>query len=190
MIAKNCTMEDMLTALVMVNRKYEGNILFRHLDHSGKRLSFTLKVKDSKAPGHGRGHSGNRTASCCWHVHGHFFEELFNVRPEAVVYSSRTGKWITKDGGNWEDYQVGSMMSPKRASQACDCGMLRPTMEGDGWKTYAMARGMVGRCPHFILAPEHYKADGTCLCFDKGHQDKLQAERAARRAQVIKHARQ
>ena len=190
MIAKNCNIADLQAAINAVNKRYEGNVDFRSLAQSGRKVTFTLRVMDSKGPGHNIGPSGNRTASACWHVHGHFFEELFKTAPKAVVYSSRTGKWITRAAGNWEDYQVGSIMSPRRASQACNCGMLRPTIEGDGFKVYTMARGMVGRCPSFILAPEHYKADGTCLCFDKGHQAKLAAERAERKAKTLKHARQ
>ena len=39
----------------------------------------------------------------------------------------------------------------------------------------------ITKCPRFILVPEHYKADGTCLCFDKLHQEKIRIERWHRR---------
>lgn len=38
----------------------------------------------------------------------------------------------------------------------------------------------IRKCPHFILAPDHYKEDGSCLCFDLGHQEKLRTEREIR----------
>jgi hypothetical protein len=38
----------------------------------------------------------------------------------------------------------------------------------------------IRKCPHFIWAPDHYKEDGSCLCFDLGHQEKLRKERAIR----------
>jgi len=41
------------------------------------------------------------------------------------------------------------------------------------------------KCPLFIMVPEHYKADGTCLCFDKGEQDRIVKERLARRAKTL-----
>lgn len=26
-------------------------------------------------------------------------------------------------------------------------------------------------CPHFIMVPEHYRADGSCRCDDPGHKE-------------------
>ena len=26
-------------------------------------------------------------------------------------------------------------------------------------------------CPHYIMVPEHYRADGSCRCDDKDHQE-------------------
>jgi hypothetical protein len=38
----------------------------------------------------------------------------------------------------------------------------------------------INKCPHFIFDPDHYKEDGSCLCFDLGHQEKLRTEREIR----------
>ena len=189
MIARNCSVYDLKNALNAVNERYEGNIKFKTLEPKGKRISFTLTVVDSKAPGHRRKVNGTgRLAAACWHVHGNFFEELFKIQPLAGIYSSgslanpRTGKWITVEGGNWQDWNLGSMVM---ASTACDCGPLRPTKETKGMKVFEMSSSMIKKCPLFIISPEHYKADGTCLCYDKSEQDKLKKERLERRAKTL-----
>lgn len=28
----------------------------------------------------------------------------------------------------------------------------------------------IGRCPHLIIVPEHYRADGTCKCSNAEHR--------------------
>jgi hypothetical protein len=137
MIAKNCTMENLQAALDIVNKNhYAGNIRFKTLQPKGRRISFTLTVNRTSegtgkakvtAPGVSKGREGRRIAAACWHVHGDFFDALFSVCPEAGVYSSGSlanplmGKWITKDGGNWQDWNRGSQMYPYMSSQACEC---------------------------------------------------------------------
>lgn len=123
MIAKNCSTKDMERALSGVNKKYKGNVEFNRFEPHGKHIAFTLRVKSSKGPGHRVGfYNSRRLVSACWHVHGHFFEELFKVNPEAVVISRwvENGK-ITRYGGNWQDRNIGSMMRPLMLSEACDC---------------------------------------------------------------------
>jgi hypothetical protein len=139
MIAKNCTQEDLQAALVAVNsdHRYAGNIRFKTMETKGRRISFTLTVVSSTigtgkakvtAPGVSMSPDGKRRiAAACWHVHGDFFDALFNLCPGAEVYSSgslanpKTGKWINKDGGNWQDWNKGSMMNPVPASKCCNC---------------------------------------------------------------------
>ena len=29
----------------------------------------------------------------------------------------------------------------------------------------------IGKCPHFIMMPEHYREDGSCRCDDPDHTD-------------------
>jgi hypothetical protein len=136
MIVKNANMDHFHAALAVVNARYAGNIKFKTLEPKGRRISFTLTVISSTigtgkakatAAGVSMGPNGRRIAAACWHVHGDFFDALFRVCPDAAVYSSgslanpRTGKWITKDGGNWQDWNKGLMMYPKLASECCEC---------------------------------------------------------------------
>lgn len=32
----------------------------------------------------------------------------------------------------------------------------------------------LGRCPFFILAPEHYREDGSCRCDDPEHKEMVE----------------
>ena len=124
----HCTMSDLQRALEKVNEKYEGNIAFNRLDTRG----FTLRVTDSKGPGHRLGFPpykgsgmGNdwdkrkRMVSACWHVHGDFFDALFEINYNARITSR--GKTIDSGQGNWEDFDIGSIMCPYYASEACEC---------------------------------------------------------------------
>ena len=128
MIVKNANMDHFHAALAVVNARYAGNIKFKTLEPKGKRISFTLTVISSTigtgkakvtAPGVSIGPNGRRIAAACYHVHGDFFDALFRVCPDAVVMS--LGKVITKDGGNWQDWNKGSMAYPKLASECCEC---------------------------------------------------------------------
>jgi hypothetical protein len=147
MIARNCTQHDLEAALEVVNTHYADNIRFKSLDRDGRGFRFTLTVRQTSlgkgaskvsAPGIRRGfhhpwstRNGSalvprRIAAACWHVHGHFFDALFTVAPDARIFSSFYKRdsgngWITKDGGNWIDGNIGSMMQPCKMSAACDC---------------------------------------------------------------------
>jgi hypothetical protein len=48
---------------------------------------------------------------------------MFDVMIEADqnVFIRSAGKVINKDGGNWQDWNKGSMMMPVQASQCCEC---------------------------------------------------------------------
>jgi len=195
MIARNCSMEDLRKALESVNTRYQGNIKFKTLKPRGNRISFTLTVIDSKAPGHRRTPSGKRMPFACWHATGHFMDALFEIQPAAGVYSSgslanpRFGHWITKDGGNWEDWGIGPVMNPVMVSQACDCnadaqaGVERLVQGPILFRKLSVAQ--IRKCPLLIFDPDHYKPDGSCLCTDKQHQQKLIRERVARRKKLM-----
>ena len=128
MIVKNAALENFHAALAVVNARYDGNIKFKTLESKGKRISFTLTVLSTTigkgkakvtVPGVSIGPNGRRIAAACYHVHGDFFDALFRVCPDAVVMS--LGKVITKDGGNWQDWNTGSLMNPVPASACCEC---------------------------------------------------------------------
>jgi hypothetical protein len=124
MMAKNCTLLDLDRTLSQVNLKFDENIKFKRLESKGKNILFTLTVKDSRKPGSRTSasvfHHDRRVAAACWHVHGWFFEILFKVNPAAIVVS-QGNKQITKDSGNWQDWQIGPQIYPIMYSEACDC---------------------------------------------------------------------
>jgi hypothetical protein len=111
----NATLNELEQALAVINKKYTGNIsLFDAGRVSKNRTKFRLSAV-SGLNGARISHSGKNIPFASWHVHGEFFEALFAIREDIIIYS--LGKKITKDGGNWEDYNIGSMMSPLYASE-------------------------------------------------------------------------
>ena len=113
-------------ALEKINVKYKGNVIFNRLEPSSvNRSLFTLKVADCKKAGARLGFSfkkdgkRRRLSSACWHVHGDFFDAVLEIAPEAIIKSA--GKVISKDGGNWQDWNAGSTYNPAYMSELCDC---------------------------------------------------------------------
>lgn len=97
------------TAIETVNKEQGYQIEFNRNDQSGKWFNFTLKSK-SGIPGARTSHSGRNLACASWHAHGYVFDEIFKLDPNAVIVS--VGEKITKDFGNWQDRNIGSMMNP------------------------------------------------------------------------------
>ena len=121
MYAKKCTISELVEAMERVNINYHNQVIWNcPPTHTPHGIKFTLKVTHNKAVGHGISQSGRQMATACWHVHGNFFDRLFDVNPNAVIFSR--GLKITKEYGNWGDYNVGSQMNPQFASQQCECG--------------------------------------------------------------------
>ena len=140
MRAKNVTISELQQALAVVNKRYGGNVEFRRLEQNGRGVRFTLKVRDSKGPGHRLGFpkfmgfdappdfsKRRRLPYACWHVHGDFFDALLHIQSAAVIVTSGSlanplrEDSITKNGGNWQDWQIGSRVAPYAMSEACDC---------------------------------------------------------------------
>lgn len=146
MLIKNITREQIEQALAVTNEIFEDNIIFNRFDAANRkqtRFNITLRTKDSKKAGHRLGQpkfmgfnvpadfsKRRRLHYACWHVHGTFFEKLFEINPEAAVKSGGslanpgridTGGWITIEGGNWCDRNISSQISPYYFSDACDC---------------------------------------------------------------------
>jgi hypothetical protein len=151
MIVIGCSQKCLEKALAVVNRKYKGNIKFKTLaplNQKGNRYTFTLTVNSCAAPGHRLAafpHERKlrlnqldqftlrlkglpwpvemvykRLSAACWHVHGDMFDAIFKLVPETVIMSR--GNKITRQCGNWEDYNIGSQAQPVYASEACGCG--------------------------------------------------------------------
>lgn len=122
MKARNVTAEQMTVALAKVNKQYRGNIEFETFEANGRGVNFTLRVKDSSGPGHRLGFTGRKMAKACWHAHGHFFEALLAIAPDAEIVSrGGPGTKITRNGGNWQDSNIGSQVQPLMFSEACEC---------------------------------------------------------------------
>lgn len=136
MLVKNATINQMDLALTELNKKYDDNIIWnRAPEHIGNQLRFTLRVKSSRGKGAKLGRIGEQvgkparhTINACWHVHGDFFDILLDMVPEAVVKSSIvTGDIVIyKDStgtviGNWQDWNIGSIMYPVMYSESCLC---------------------------------------------------------------------
>lgn len=108
-------------ALKVVNTQYGKNIIFREIKQISKnRVQFTLRTVKSRAPGSRISYSGRHIPAACWHVHGHFFEAVFAIDTSARIKSGN--RWITREAGNWEDRNIGSIMRPMYHSEACECG--------------------------------------------------------------------
>lgn len=140
--------QDLYKALEIVNQKFKGNVFISEINHERKGVKFRLKVKSNKGPGHSLGHMSrsknhkynhfvnkireansvsiepeyiikqSRLSFACWHVHGEFFDAVFEVNPNAVIYSM--GKKITKEYGNWEDTCINSFQGIFKSSM-CEC---------------------------------------------------------------------
>lgn len=119
MKAYKVTQAQMESVLTEVNRKYDGNVKWKRFEPNGSGVHFTLTVNNSKAKGSRKSYEGRRIAAACWHVHGDFFDALFEIAPESYVRSM--GRRIDVNGGNWEDRNIGSQMYPMMHSESCDC---------------------------------------------------------------------
>lgn len=114
------TVNQLERALNHVNTKFNGNIRFKRGPEgkSQNRRSFTLTVKHSRLPGGRIGHTGRRVSAACWHVHGEFFEYLFN---DGITLIKAGSKVMKGHADNWQDWNIGSIYQPMYYSGACDC---------------------------------------------------------------------
>jgi hypothetical protein len=114
------TAETLSKALAIVNERFDNNVTYnRAPEKQGKRLAFTLKVKDSRKPGARRGLTGRRSVAACWHVHGYFFDAVWTIEPAAIIDAGALR--MTGKADNWQDRNIGSMYQPAMYSEACCC---------------------------------------------------------------------
>lgn len=139
MIAKNTSIPELNKALSIISQHYGNNIRWNrepeYMPYGSKRIRFTLRVKSSKGPGakiskcqEYFGKKARRTTAACWHVHGYFFEALISINNNAIIQSSTSQGpikiYMSESGhivGNWQDWNIGSMMYPVYYSESCDC---------------------------------------------------------------------
>lgn len=126
MIIRKVSRTDLERALEKTNEKYDNNVIWNNFQQMhATTYRVTLKVKDSHGKGSRLGQHltsrGNHRhlISACWHVHGDFFDNLFEINPNAIVEAM--DKTITIQGGNWQDSNIGSYMFPLYYSEACEC---------------------------------------------------------------------
>lgn len=127
---------------VVSYEKYNNNLTFnRWPEQRGNALIFTLRVKDSKGPGHKRGLKflgfdrgyalGKRLASACWHAHRDFMIELFHQFPNTRLKTSLADYhgeteflYLYKETGRCN---IGGSIFPIYLQDACDC--CGPTLD-------------------------------------------------------------
>lgn len=125
MIAFPVSKYELTHALNEASAKYGGNLIWNRrpepLNMDQTRWRFTLRVTDSKGPGHRLGFlhsytgSRRRLSSACWHAHGTFFDCL----PPGITII--TGNQRYETGTRWVDRDVGSIVYPENYSDLCDC---------------------------------------------------------------------
>ena len=114
------TILELNKALSLINKHYKDNIIFKNIEQISKnRVRFTLTVKDSRQSGGRVSPTGRIICAACWHVHGNFFDNLFQINNNVFVLSM--GKRINKDKGNWIDSNIGSRAVSFNYSDACNC---------------------------------------------------------------------
>lgn len=95
MYAKNCTREDLQNAAGLkwkisdIEDRGSKGLMFtlRHFNTSTSKYDHGMKMTPKLD-----GSPGRRTNSLCLHEHYRFFERLFEIAPDAVVYTGRLRK--------------------------------------------------------------------------------------------------
>lgn len=132
MLIKNVCADDIIRALETVNLEFDNNVTFNRFDAANAkktRFNVTLRVIDSRGKGARRSHSGRRMVAACWHVYGTFIDALPThaiVNKPTVTGYNKWGREMIKrldgkPGDEWQDWNIGSVMSPMYYSEACDC---------------------------------------------------------------------
>ena len=112
--------------LKLINPLYDDNVQFnRQPEVHGNWIHFTLRVARSDKPGARRSHQGRRMTAACWHVHRDFMWGMFSYYPEARLVTAMAdydgiAGFLEKFPATG-DQNIGSMASPLKASEACDC---------------------------------------------------------------------
>ena len=117
MKVSNITPAHLRAILNFTNAKYDYQLVFnREPEYVGKWVHFTIRSEASKIRGASRSWTGRNSPSASWHAHGHLFQEIIDFDSTAVIKTAKAT--IDVHGGNWQDYNIGSMMNPMMASEA------------------------------------------------------------------------
>lgn len=106
----NAKRSTVISAMENVNNKHGYKLILNRDEIKGKWYHFTIRSEKSGIAGSRTSWSGRNMVSASWHAHGYLFDEIFNIEPDSKVISM--GKEITREKGNWQDRNIGSMVSP------------------------------------------------------------------------------
>ena len=99
-------------AIEATSAKYDNNIKANRFDAVRVTYEVTLKCKSSRGKGAKITPQGRHLISCCWHVWGTFFEELFKLNPAIKIRAM--GSVITACSHvGWRENETDSVQ--------CDC---------------------------------------------------------------------
>lgn len=119
MIISNITRKQLKQALAKTNAKHGYKLIWNREPEAqnakGTRFAATIRSKTSKIKGARTSWSGRNIPAASWHAHGHFYEEILAIAPDAVI-RVRDRK-VDRHGGNWVDWNAGSMMQPAYMSE-------------------------------------------------------------------------
>jgi hypothetical protein len=122
-----------------------------------------------------------RVNAVCWHGFRAFFRAVYRMEPHAIF---RTAAATYKGAEHFEAIHpstarrnIGSNFRPVNMGEACRCEAVGLHDDGGGATSMRaraasvtiMKQSDLLACPHCILVPEHYRADGTCRCRDATH---------------------
>lgn len=115
---------------------------------------------------------GRRVAAVCWHGHRDFMRAVFARDPDARIKSAiadyRGSEAFERDFPATAHRNVGSMMYPMFMKDVCTCSWGEYDVDSSVGGSYSvtMQSSMIRQCPHYIFDPDHFRADGSCKCFD------------------------
>jgi len=113
------TEKQLQEVLVKLNQEFENNIAMQSCPVNSKWSRVRLFTKHHAFRGARRGVSGRRVPNACWHAYGRFIDIIFEIYPEAIVYTS--GVRYTKNNWQWIDRDIGGSINPVYYSKVCNC---------------------------------------------------------------------
>ena len=108
---KGITRKQLSNCIKLVNKENNYKLIYnREPEKKGNFFHFTIKSKKSGISGARYSASGRRLINASWHSHGYLFDKILELNKDSIIYSGL--KKITKNGGNWEDWNCGSNFEP------------------------------------------------------------------------------
>jgi hypothetical protein len=191
---------------VMKSGKFKGQRRMRFTlrpDKTGAKVEGTRSkqwqlVRENPFGSRGMGVRGDgrrNVHAICFHGHWHFMRRVFDLDPAARfvtgfdVWAGEADFMERAEASGMRN--IGSIMYPLQYREACDCDLnggyilgsgrpetetLHPVSNQGGVTTYVMSHSMIRACPHVIMVPSHYRADGTCRCDDPTHTEMAEWE--------------